>query len=303
MTPVISARNLTKRYGCFTAVDSISFDVEEGVCFGFLGPNGAGKTTTMRMINCVSPVTEGELKILGMDVTTHPREIKARMGVAPQENNLDPDLTVMQNLIVYARYFGIKKDVAIERAEELLNFMQLEEKKEVKISELSGGMKRRLIIARALINNPEILILDEPTTGLDPQARHLIWEKVRQLRRSGVTVLLTTHYMDEAEELCDRLVIMDNGKILVEGEPQQLIDEVIGTDVIGIPQSEGDIASLAEYHGWSYERTIDAVYIYTNDHSRILQEIRAKYDIRKPIVRRATLEDVFLRLTGRGLRE
>jgi len=303
MAPVISARNLTKRYGSFTAVDSISFDIEEGICFGFLGPNGAGKTTTMRMINCVSPVTEGELKILGMDVRTHPREIKARMGVAPQENNLDPDLTVMQNLIVYARYFGIKKEVSIERAKELLKFMQLEEKTEVKISELSGGMKRRLIIARALINNPRILVLDEPTTGLDPQARHLIWEKVRELRRSGVTVLLTTHYMDEAEELCDRLVIMDKGKILVEGEPRRLIDDVIGTDVIGISHSDGDIASLAESHGWSYERTIDAIYIYTNDHDRILQEIRERYDIRKPVVRRATLEDVFLRLTGRGLRE
>jgi len=303
MVVVISARNLTKKYDSFTAVDDISFDVETGRCFGFLGPNGAGKTTAMKMINCISPVTEGELRVLGMDVRGNPREIKAQIGVAPQDNNLDPDFTVVQNLMVYARYFDIGKNVASERAEELLHFMQLVEKRDVKITELSGGMKRRLIIARALMNEPQILILDEPTTGLDPQARHLIWEKVRELKRKGVTVLLTTHYMDEAEELCDRLVIMEKGRILVEDQPRKLIDEVVGTGVISIYQPDDAITALAESRGWSYERTIDAIFIYTDDTAEALTTIKERTSTNNATVRNATLEDVFLRLTGRGLRD
>ncbi|HUV24051.1 MAG TPA: ATP-binding cassette domain-containing protein [Methanomassiliicoccales archaeon] len=303
MTGVISARGLTKRFNSFTAVDAISFEIEEGICFGFLGPNGAGKTTAMKMIHCVSPVTEGELKVLGMDVNSRQREIKALIGVAPQEDNLDPDFTVFQNLIVYARYFDIEKELAKKRAEEQLEFMQLEEKKDVKITQLSGGMKRRLIIARALMNDPKIIILDEPTTGLDPQARHLIWEKVRELKKQGVTVLLTTHYMDEAEQLCDRLVIMENGKILVEDRPRNLIDSVVGTGVIGIFQPPGELAQFLKQKGLEYERTVDALYIYTDDAEEVVNDVVGRFDIKDYIVRNATLEDVFLRLTGRGLRE
>jgi lipooligosaccharide transport system ATP-binding protein len=223
--------------------------------------------------------------------------------VAPQDNNLDPDFTVVQNLMVYARYFDIGKNVASERAEELLHFMQLVEKRDVKITELSGGMKRRLIIARALMNEPHILILDEPTTGLDPQARHLIWEKVRELKRKGVTVLLTTHYMDEAEELCDRLVIMEKGRILVEDQPRKLIDDVVGTGVISIYQPDDTVIALAESRGWSYERTIDAIFIYTDDTAEALTVIKERTSANNATVRNATLEDVFLRLTGRGLRD
>ena len=303
MTGVISARGLTKRFNSFTAVDAISFEIEEGICFGFLGPNGAGKTTAMKMIHCVSPVTEGELKVLGMDVNSRQREIKALIGVAPQEDNLDPDFTVFQNLIVYARYFDIEKELAKKRAEEQLEFMQLEEKKDVRITQLSGGMKRRLIIARALMNDPKIIILDEPTTGLDPQARHLIWEKVRELKKQGVTVLLTTHYMDEAEQLCDRLVIMENGKILVEDRPRNLIDSVVGTGVIGIFQPPGELAQFLKQKGLEYERTVDALYIYTDDAEEVVNDVVGRFDIKDYIVRNATLEDVFLRLTGRGLRE
>jgi lipooligosaccharide transport system ATP-binding protein len=303
MTGVISARGLTKRYNSFTAVDDISFDIEEGICFGFLGPNGAGKTTAMKMIHCVSPVTEGKLNVLGMDVNSRQREIKALIGVAPQEDNLDPDFTVFQNLIVYARYFDIEKELAKKRAEEQLEFMQLEEKKDVKITQLSGGMKRRLIIARALMNDPHIIILDEPTTGLDPQARHLIWEKVRELKKQGVTVLLTTHYMDEAEQLCDRLVIMEMGKILVEDKPRNLIDSVVGTGVIGIFQPPGELVQFLKQKGFEYERTVDALYIYTDDAEEVVNDVVSRFDVKDYIVRNATLEDVFLRLTGRGLRE
>lgn len=303
MNTVVEAFNLTKRYDSFTAVDSINFQINEGECFGFLGPNGAGKTTAMRMINCVSPVTAGELRVLEMDVNEHPREIKSVIGVAPQENNLDPDFTVIQNLVVYARYFDIPREVALPRAEELLDFMVLQEKRDVIITELSGGMKRRLIIARALMNEPKILILDEPTTGLDPQARHLIWEKVRELKRNGVTVLLTTHYMDEAEELCDRLVIMERGRILVEGEPRDLIDSHVGTQVVVIFEPNEGIADYLNGEGIEYERTIDAIYIYTPETESLVKRLKQHFKVERAIIRNATLEDVFLKLTGRGLRE
>jgi lipooligosaccharide transport system ATP-binding protein len=303
MATVVSARGLTKRFDSFTAVDDISFNIDEGICFGFLGPNGAGKTTAMKMIHCVSPVTDGNLTVLDMDVRSRPREIKAQIGVAPQEDNLDPDFTVFQNLTVYARYFDIDREVAGRRAEELLGFMQLEEKKEVKITQLSGGMKRRLIIARALMNDPRILILDEPTTGLDPQARHLIWEKIRELKNKGVTVLLTTHYMDEAEQLCDRLVIMEHGKILVEDAPRKLIDAVVGTSVIGVFQPPEGLEDYLGDRGIDHERSVDVVYIYTNDLDGVKNELVKRFNVHDYIVRNATLEDVFLKLTGRCLKE
>ncbi len=236
MAEVVVAEKLVKNYDEFRAVDSIGFSIHQGECFGFLGPNGAGKSTTMRMIHCASPLTSGRLSVLDMDVQVEPRRIKALIGVAPQENNLDPDFSVIKNLTVYARYFNMDKAVALKRSEELLEFMQLTEKRDEMMESLSGGMKRRLIIARALINEPRILILDEPTTGLDPQARHLIWERIRELKRKGVTVILTTHYMDEAEKLCDRLVIMDKGKIVVEGTPRKLIEERVGAEVVEIDE-------------------------------------------------------------------
>ncbi|MCI0850350.1 MAG: ATP-binding cassette domain-containing protein, partial [Chloroflexi bacterium] len=232
MSDIIHARNLVKRFGDLVAVDAIDLSVREGECFGLLGPNGAGKTSTVRMITCVSPVTAGELTVAGMDVAREPRRIKAILGVVPQDNNLDPDLTVWQNLAVYARYFDIPAEVARPRAEEMIELFQLADRRDEIVDKLSGGMQRRLIIARALINEPRILILDEPTAGLDPQARHLVWQKLRYLRSQGVTLLLTTHYMEEATHLCDRLVIMHLGKILAQGAPADLIERHVGRQVI-----------------------------------------------------------------------
>ncbi|HNU36635.1 MAG TPA: ATP-binding cassette domain-containing protein [Methanomassiliicoccales archaeon] len=301
--PAIKAQALTKVFGEFKAVDAIDFQIEEGECFGFLGPNGAGKSTTMRMIHCASPVTSGKLEVLGMDVDGSSREIKAAIGVAPQENNLDPDFTVRRNLTVYGRYFGLPKKVLEERADHLLEFMQLSEKRDEMIQEISGGMKRRLIIARAMMNDPRLLILDEPTTGLDPQARHLIWEKVRELKRKKVTVILTTHYMDEAERLCDRLVIMDHGKIILEGRPRDLIDRVIGTDVMEIDVPTDEMEVYVKGKGWQYERTIDRMLIYTKEGQRIAAELKEHFAMSYYLIRNATLEDVFLRSTGRALVE
>lgn len=292
-----------KKYDDLVAVNGIDFSIEEGECFGFLGPNGAGKSTTMRMIHCGSPVTSGKLEVLGMDVTASPREIKSVIGVAPQENNLDPDFTVRQNLIVYARYFDIPKNEAMVRADRLLDFMQLNEKKDEMIQEISGGMKRRLIIARAMMNDPKLLILDEPTTGLDPQARHLIWERVRELKRNKVTVILTTHYMDEAERLCDRLVIIDHGKIILQGRPRDLIDRVIGTEVVEIDVPTDEMESFVKDKGWQYERTIDRLFIYTSEGQHVAAELRGRFSMGYCLIRNATLEDVFLRTTGRGLVE
>ncbi|MFP4170534.1 MAG: ABC transporter ATP-binding protein [Methanomassiliicoccales archaeon] len=303
MEGVVSARGLIKRFNSFTAVDGIDFNIMEGECFGFLGPNGAGKTTAMKMIYCVSPVTQGTLRVLGMEVGENPREIKGMIGVAPQDNNLDPDFSVLRNLTVYARYFRIPEEVALERAERLLEFMQLEEKRDVLITKLSGGMKRRLTIARALMNDPQVLILDEPTTGLDPQARHMIWDKVRELKRRGVTVIITTHYMDEAEQLCDRLVIMEGGRILVEDEPRKLVDEVVGTRVLEIFDPPDGLEERVEETGIPHERTFDAIYVYTDRTEELLEDLMDRFAIRKHLVRMANLEDVFLRLTGRGLRE
>jgi lipooligosaccharide transport system ATP-binding protein len=303
MKTVVKAENLTKKFDSFVAVNDISFEVNEGECFGFLGPNGAGKTTTMRMICCTSPVTKGALEVLGMSVNMSPRKIKNSIGVAPQENNLDPDFSVLKNLTTYARYFEMPKELALSRATELLDFMHLKEKTDILIPDLSGGMKRRLIIARALINEPKILILDEPTTGLDPQARHLIWDKIRELKSKGVTVLITTHYMDEAEQLCDRLVIMENGKILVEGSPKRLIDETIGTGVIEVVNPGDALETYLKNRGLAYERVSDRMCIYTNDLESVSRDLVRDFSLDFSTMRKATLEDVFLKLTGRGLRD
>ncbi len=270
--------------------------------FGFLGPNGAGKTTTMRMIQCVSPVTEGELEVLGMDVSTDQREIKSMMGVVPQENNLDMDFTVYENLLVYSRYFDIPRDEAEKRIEELLDFVHLQEKRDVMTESLSGGMKRRLVLARALINRPGILILDEPTVGLDPQARHLIWDKLRGLKKKGVTIVLTSHYLDEVEKLCDRLVVMDYGKILVEGSPAGVIKEYIGSDIIEAEHNPELMACL-EKKEVNYEVIGDTVHIYPDKAMEMSEYLLMECSLAKISARPATLEDVFLKLTGRRLRE
>lgn len=299
---IITAQNLEKYFGALAAVDGISFSVKKGEIFGFLGPNGAGKTTVMKMIHCVSKRTRGDLLVFGMDTDREPRRIKQRLGVVPQENNPDQDFTVFQNLTIYARYFGIPKTEAEERAEELLEFMQLSEKHDAPIETLSGGMKRRLIIARALMNEPELLILDEPTIGLDPQARHLIWEKLRHLRSRGCTLLMTTHYLDEAERLCDRLVIMDAGKILVEGSPAELVRKYAGEEIVEAAASPEIIACLKEERV-RFEVFGDTIQVQAGDPRNIARILMERCHRERITVRRATLEDVFLKLTGRTLRE
>ncbi|MCA9846437.1 MAG: ABC transporter ATP-binding protein [Dehalococcoidia bacterium] len=309
MTPIIQAQALTRRYGDFLAVAGIDFEVAEGEFFGLLGPNGAGKTSTIKMISCVQDVTSGLLLVGGLDVRTNDREVKSLVGVVPQDDNLDQDLTVRQNLEVYARYFGIGKRAARERIDEGLALMQLEEKADESINALSGGMKRRLVIARALVNEPRLLILDEPTTGLDPQARHLVWRKLRLLRERGTTILLTTHYMDEAEQLCDRLIIMDNGKALSEGRPRDLIGEHAGREVLELHLPPEETARVVERltpmlgESGRIEQVEDVAYAYGIDesHYRMVEEMAS--DPYRVIFRRANLEDVFLTLTGRGLVE
>jgi lipooligosaccharide transport system ATP-binding protein len=305
---LVHARGLTKRYSNgFTAVDGVDFDVRPGKAFGFLGPNGAGKTSTMRMIACSSPITEGELSVIGMDPRTQAREIKARLGVVPQMDNLDTELTVRENLEMYARYFDIPGDVARTRASELLEFVQLDERAKDQVEPLSGGMKRRLTIARALINEPELVILDEPTTGLDPQARHLLWERLYQLKRRGATLIITTHYMDEAEQLCDHLVVMDAAKIVAEGSPRQLIDEHSTREVLELRLTDqvrddlnGQLDGLAD----RIEQLPDRFLLYTADGERTLEQVNQRQiPIESALVRRSSLEDVFLRLTGRSLIE
>jgi len=302
---VVTARDLVKEYGPFRAVDGIEFDIEAGECFGFLGPNGAGKTTTMRMVQCVSPVTSGTLTVLGMDARRHARQIKARLGVVPQENNLDPDLKVRQNLLVYARYFDLPRKVAEQRADEALELFQLLDRGDSGVEPLSGGMKRRLVIARALINQPDLLILDKPTTGLDPQARRLVWQKLRQLRSRGVTMILTTHYMEEAAELCERLVVMDRGKIVGRGAPGELVASVVGKTVLQVrAQDASALPSRFGGPGITSESVEDMVYFYSGDEEE-LKRVAASIDggASEITIRGATLEDVFLRLTGHNLQE
>lgn len=304
MENMVLAEKLTKKFGDFTAVDAVDFHVERGEFFGFLGPNGAGKTTTMKMIYCVSPKTSGRLQVAGIDVEDNPRKIKELIGVSPQENNLDPDFTVLENLVVYSRYFNIPDYEARRRARELLDFFQLNEKKDVVIEKLSTGMKRRLILARALLNEPRLLVLDEPTIGLDPQARHLIWQRLRELRAKGVTILLTTHYMEEAEELCDRLVIMDGGRIIAEGRPGDLIEKHIKGDVLEIATKDDVTSYLKEKYGQLHFENVESkMHVFSNDPERLLRDLVARFRIESSLIRRATLEDVFLELTGRGLKE
>ncbi|HZC33501.1 MAG TPA: ATP-binding cassette domain-containing protein [Candidatus Bathyarchaeia archaeon] len=304
---LIRARSLTKRFGEFIAVDAIDFDVATGESFGFLGPNGAGKTSTMRMIGAVSPVTEGSLTVLGLDPRTQGPQIRARLGVVPQQDTLDTELTVRENLTLYGRYFGLSREECRRRADELLDFAQLAERADEPVEPLSGGMKRRLTIARALINEPDLLLLDEPTTGLDPQARHLLWDRLYRLKQRGVTLVLTTHYMDEAEQLCDRLVVMDKAKIVAEGSPRQLIERYSTREVTELrfppdvqDSLDGKLDGLAE----RIEKLADRVLLYADDGEAV--SVAAHERGLKPdtvLVRRSTLEDVFLRLTGRSLIE
>lgn len=303
--PSISARRLTKTFGSFVAVDAIDVDVRAGESFGFLGPNGAGKSSTMRMIGCVSPVTSGELRIFGLDPSTDGREIRSRLGVVPQLDQLDAELTVEENLFIYGRYFDLSRAECRRRAAELLDFVQLSERATSMVEPLSGGMKRRVTIARSLMNDPEMLLLDEPTTGLDPQARHVLWDRLYRLKQRGVTLVLTTHYMDEAEQLCDRLVVMDHGRIVAEGSPSELIRRHSTREVLELRYAAGTNESFGDRVGDLGERVEvlpDRILIYADDAEAVLHEIHARDAMPEAsLVRRSSLEDVFLRLTGRSL--
>jgi lipooligosaccharide transport system ATP-binding protein len=304
---LIWARGLTKRFDSFTAVDGLDIDVHRGEVFGFLGPNGAGKSSTMRMIGCVSPVTSGALRVLGMDPAVDGPRIRARLGVCPQDNWLDDELTARENLLIYGRYFGLPRRTCAERADELLAFANLADRRDTKVLDLSGGMKRRLTLVRALVNAPDIMVLDEPTTGLDPQARHLVWDRLFHLKQQGVTLVLTTHYMDEAEQLCDRLVVMDKGRVVAEGSPYDLIRAHSTREVVELRfvRAETDVAvrTIADL-GERVEVLPDRLLLYTNDGDAAAAEVvRRGLASRAMLVRRSTLEDVFLRLTGRSLIE
>ena len=303
---LVQARGLRKRFGEFEAVRGIDVDVSRGEVFGFLGPNGAGKSSTMRMIACVSPRSGGELQVLGMDPTADGPRIRARIGVVPQLDNLDQELTVRQNLEVYGRYFGLSRSHVRAKAMELLEFVQLAERADDEVEPLSGGMKRRLTIARSLVNEPELLLLDEPTTGLDPQARHLLWERLYRLKREGVTQIITTHYMDEAEQLCDRLVVMDAGVVVAEGSPAELIERYSTREVLELrfPPGAAPQADTLARHGERVEELPDRLLLYTGDGEHAHAEVmRAGHHPLSALVRRSSLEDVFLRLTGRSLVE
>jgi lipooligosaccharide transport system ATP-binding protein len=305
---LVRARGLIKRFGGFTAVDGIDFDLYRGEAFGFLGPNGAGKSSTMRMIGCVSPPSGGELTILGRDPVREGSAIRARLGVVPQEDTLDVELTVRENLLVYGRYFGLPRALIRERTDQLLEFVQLEDRGKDKVEPLSGGMKRRLTIARSLINDPDILILDEPTTGLDPQARHVVWDRLFRLKQRGVTLILTTHYMDEAEQLCDRLVVMDHGTIAAGGSPRELISEYCSPEVLELRFDPAvHDATVEKIKDFTTERTevlADRILLYVADGDAALAAVRNRgFEPLTSLVRRGTLEDVFLRLTGRRLED
>ena len=305
---LVRASGLTKRFGGFTAVDGIDFQLRRGEAFGFLGPNGAGKSSTMRMIGCVSPPSGGELSIFGQDPVSQGPAIRARLGVVPQEDTLDVELTVRENLLIYGRYFGLSRDLIAERTTTLLDFVQLTERAGDQVEPLSGGMKRRLTIARSLINEPEVLLLDEPTTGLDPQARHVVWDRLFRLKQQGVTLILTTHYMDEAEQLCDRLVVMDGGKIAAEGSPRELIETYSTPEVLELrfrPEVHDQAAEkVAQAPADRMEVLADRILLYVPDGDRALADARGLgLEPLTTLVRRSTLEDVFLRLTGRRLED
>lgn len=306
----MAARGLVKRYGSHTAVDHVDFTVEPGECFGFLGPNGAGKTSTMKMIYGRSAVSGGILRVLGLNPDTQLSEVKRRVGVVPQDNNLDPDLTVWENLYLYARYFDLPPAAAGERCRFVLDFVSLADKSGARVDELSGGMKRRLVIGRSLINSPRVLVLDEPTTGLDPHARHLVWQQLAALRAEGVTLLLTTHYMEEAARLCDRLVVMDQGRILAEGRPDRLVEEQVGSQVVELPDAgrvdpETDLPQTVRQSIRRTHRVGSSLFLFTDDNRTLLGKL-ADADpglVAGALARPATLEDVFLTLAGRGLEE
>jgi lipooligosaccharide transport system ATP-binding protein len=306
---LISARGLTKRFGEFVAVDGVDFEVRRGEAFGFLGPNGAGKSSTMRMIGCVAPVTSGELRILGLDPERSGPRIRARLGVVPQQDTLDLELTVRENLHIYGRYFGLPRHPLRAKVDELLAFASLTDRANAKVEPLSGGMKRRLTIARSLINDPDILLLDEPTTGLDPQARHVLWDRLYRLKQSGVTLVLTTHYMDEAEQLCDRLVVMDGGRIVAAGSPASLIADHSTREVAELRFEPGEnaaaagrLAGVVSGAGERVEVLPDRVLLYVRDGEQaVVAAHGAGLRPLSTLVRRSTLEDVFLRLTGRSL--
>ena len=302
---LVKASGLTKKYGDLVAVAGIDFEIREGECFGFLGPNGAGKTTTVRMIHCVSPVTSGILTVGGMPSGINNRGLKMITGVIPQEINLDNDLTVAENLVVFARFFDIGRREARARIAELLRFVELEAKAGSKISDLSTGMKRRLLIARALINRPRLIVADEPTTGLDPQARHLIWQRLRQLKTQGTTLVLTTQYMEEAQQLCDRIVVMYQGRILKEGTPASLVEGEIGREVVEVrvpPEDDAKILGHLAGYDFAHERVGDTLYFYCREGHGLMKKL-LELDLPNTLNRPATLEDVFLKLTGRSLHE
>ena len=306
-TPLVVAEGLRKSFGTFNAVNGIDFSIKAGECFGFLGPNGAGKTSTMRMISCQSPTSGGRLEVLGRDPMREGSEIRARIGLVPQEDTLDRELTVFDNMILYARYFDIPKKEAKERATRLLEFAQLSERANDKVDPLSGGMKRRLTIARALISNPELLILDEPTTGLDPQARHLLWDRLYRLKQQGVTLIVTTHYMDEADQLCDRLVVMDHGEIVAHGSPRELIERYCTKEVVELrflpDQQQGPAEKLRDI-AERIEVLADRILLYVDNGDHAVAEVFARTLVPEShLVRRASLEDVFLHLTGRTLED
>ena len=305
--PLIQARGLVKRFGELVAVDGIDFDLRRGEAFGFLGPNGAGKTSTMRMIGCVSPITDGTLRVFGLDPMKDGVKIRSRLGVVPQLDTLDMELTVRENIVIYGRYFGIPRRELATRADELLDFVQLTERAKDRVEPLSGGMKRRLTIARSLVNDPEVMLLDEPTTGLDPQARHVVWDRLYRLKRAGTTLLLTTHYMDEAEQLCDRLVVMDKGKIVAEGSPLELIDRYSTREVVELRFGENRPDDFGYWTDGRVERVEalpDRVLLYTDDGDAASHQLHERgLQPQSVLVRRSTLEDVFLHLTGRSLIE
>jgi lipooligosaccharide transport system ATP-binding protein len=308
--PLVSARGLAKKYGDFVAVDSIDFDVERGEAFGFLGPNGAGKSTTMRMIGCVSPASAGSLRIFGMDAAADGRKIRSRLGVVPQLDTLDKELSVMENLVLYGRFFDIPRAECRRRAKELLEFVQLSERADSVVDQLSGGMMRRLSITRSLINQPDLLLLDEPTTGLDPQARHVVWDRLYRLKHDGVTLIITTHYMDEAEQLCDRLVVMDAGRIVATASPRSLIEQYSTREVLELrftpngdgSHREGTLGSDPSGIGDRIEVLPDRTLVYADDGEAALAAVHARgVEPISSLVRRSSLEDVFLHLTGRTL--
>jgi lipooligosaccharide transport system ATP-binding protein len=305
--PLVQARGLVKRFDDLVAVDGVDFDLQRGEAFGFLGPNGAGKTSTMRMIGCVSPISEGTLSVFGLDPARDGVKIRGRLGVVPQQDSLDMDLTVRENIVVYGRYFGLPRRDLARRADELLEFVELSERAGDRVEPLSGGMKRRLTIARSLVNDPEVLLLDEPTTGLDPQARHVVWDRLYRLKRSGVTLLLTTHYMDEAEQLCDRLVVMDKGKIVAEGSPRELIERYSTREVVELRFDDprpSDVTPWVDGLVSRVESLPDRVLLYTDDGDTAAHGLHERGLVPESVlVRRSTLEDVFLHLTGRSLIE